>query len=53
MVIAELATRIETLESHEVTPVAVDENMEKFSRTERISQLKVLMEALTPLNKNK
>lgn len=53
MVIAELATRIETLESHEVEPVSVDESMEKFSRTERITQLKVLMDALTPLNKNK
>jgi hypothetical protein len=53
MIMAELATRIETLESHEVEPVAVDEMMEKFSVVERLNSLKVKLEALTPLNKNK
>jgi hypothetical protein len=51
MIIAELATRVETLESHEVTPVAVDEVMEQFSIVERMNNLKVMLEALAPLNK--
>jgi hypothetical protein len=52
-IIAELSTRVETLESHEVEPISVDENMEKFSRVELLNSLKVKLEALTPLNKNK
>jgi hypothetical protein len=52
MIMAELASRIEELESHEVSPVAVDESMKEFSRMDRLNALKVKLESL-PLNKNK
>jgi hypothetical protein len=52
MIMAELATRIESLESHEVEPISVDESLEKFSRMDRLNALKVKLESL-PLNKNK
>jgi len=50
MIIAELATRIETLESHEVEPIAVDEMLEQFSRMNKVNSLKVKLESI-PLNK--
>lgn len=52
-IIAELATRIENLESNVVSPITVDEVLEKFSVSDKIGQLKVIMESLTPINKNK
>ena len=51
MVMAELATRIETLESHEVEPVAIDQTEQKYSRVDAINNLKVKLESLTAINK--
>lgn len=51
MVMAELATRIEALESHEVEPVAVDEVFQQYSRVDAINNLKMKLEALTAINK--
>lgn len=45
-IIAELATRVETLESHEVGGIAVDEVMEKFTRVDKVNLLKTKLEAL-------
>jgi hypothetical protein len=51
-IIAELATRIENLESNVVAPIAVDEMLEQFSRMDKVNSLKVKLESI-PLNKNK
>ena len=51
MVMAELATRIETLESHEVEPIAIDQTEQKYSRVDAINNLKVKLESLTAINK--
>jgi len=45
-IIAELASRVETLESHEVGGIAVDEVMEKFTRVDKVNLLKTKLEAL-------